>query len=42
MSRGIVELTFARLREFVREPEAIFWTFLFPILMSVAMAVAFP
>ena len=38
----IVELTLARLREFVREPEALFWTFLFPIIMSVAIAIAFP
>ena len=38
----VVELTLARLREFVREPEALFWTFLFPIIMSVAMAFAFP
>jgi ABC-type multidrug transport system permease subunit len=38
----IVELTLARLREFIREPEALFWTFLFPIVMSVAMAIAFP
>jgi ABC-type multidrug transport system permease subunit len=40
--RPLVELTLARLREFVREPEALFWTFLFPIIMSVAMAIAFP
>ena len=40
--RPIIELTLARLREFVREPEALFWTFLFPIIMSVAMAIAFP
>ncbi len=32
----------ARLREIFREPEALFWAFIFPILMSVAMAVAFP
>jgi ABC-type multidrug transport system permease subunit len=38
----IIELTLARLREFVREPEALFWMFLFPIVLSVAMAVAFP
>ena len=38
----IVELTLARLREWVREPEAIFWAFVFPIVMSVALAVAFP
>ena len=47
MSRGgashpLVELTMARLREIFREPEALFWAFIFPILMSVAMAVAFP
>lgn len=38
----LVELILARAREFVREPEALFWTFVFPILMAVAMAVAFP
>ena len=38
----IIELTLARLREFVREPEALFWMFLFPIVLSVAMAIAFP
>jgi ABC-2 type transport system permease protein len=38
----LVELILARLREFVREPEALFWMFLFPIVLSVAMAIAFP
>jgi ABC-2 type transport system permease protein len=38
----LVELTLARVREFAREPEALFWTFLFPVVMAVAMAVAFP
>jgi len=38
----LVELTLARVREFVREPEALFWTFLFPVVMALAMAVAFP
>jgi ABC transporter DrrB family efflux protein len=38
----IVELTLARVREFVREPEALFWTFLFPVLISLALAIAFP
>jgi len=41
-SRPLVELTLARLREFVREPEAIFWSFVFPIVMTVALAIAFP
>lgn len=38
----LVELTMTRLREFIREPEALFWAFVFPIIMSVALAVAFP
>lgn len=38
----LIELTLARLREFVREPEALFWAFVFPIIMSVALAAAFP
>ena len=38
----LVELILARLREFIREPEALFWTFVFPVLMSLALAVAFP
>jgi ABC-2 type transport system permease protein len=41
-SHPLVELTLARLREFVREPDALFWSFFFPIIMSVAMAIAFP
>jgi ABC-2 type transport system permease protein len=38
----LIELTLTRLREFVREPEAMFWTFIFPIVMSLVMAAAFP
>ena len=37
----LVELTLVRLREFLREPEALFWSFLFPILMTCARGVAF-
>lgn len=37
----IVELTLARLREFVREPGALFWTFGFPILLTIALGIAF-
>lgn len=37
----LVELTLIRLREFVREPEALFWSFLFPIIMTCALGVAF-
>jgi ABC-2 type transport system permease protein len=38
----VVELTRVRLLEFFREPEAIFWAFLFPILMTVTLGIAFP
>ncbi len=41
-SSPILQLTLARLREFVREPEALFWAFVFPVVMSVVMALAFP
>ncbi|HEX2211636.1 MAG TPA: ABC transporter permease [Longimicrobium sp.] len=35
------ELTLARIRSFVREPEALFWTFGFPIIMAVGLGLAF-
>ncbi|HTU19726.1 MAG TPA: ABC transporter permease [Gemmataceae bacterium] len=35
------QLVLARLREFYREPEAIFWVYGFPILMVVALGIAF-
>lgn len=37
----LVELTLARIREFLREPEAVFWVFAFPVLMALALGVAF-
>jgi len=37
----LVELTRVRLREFLREPEALFWSFAFPVLMAVALGIAF-
>jgi ABC-type multidrug transport system permease subunit len=37
----IVQLTLARLREFYREPEAVFWVYGFPILMAVLLGIAF-
>ncbi|MBS2031550.1 MAG: ABC transporter permease [Deltaproteobacteria bacterium] len=37
----LTELTLARLREFIREPGAVFWTFGFPILITIALGVAF-
>lgn len=37
----LYQLTRARVLEFLREPEAIFWVFLFPVLLAVALGVAF-
>jgi ABC-type multidrug transport system permease subunit len=37
----LAQLVLARVREFYREPEAIFWVYGFPILMVVALGVAF-
>jgi ABC-type multidrug transport system permease subunit len=34
-------LTLARFREFVREPAAIFWVYGFPLIMTVALGIAF-
>jgi ABC-2 type transport system permease protein len=38
---ALVELTLARFRLFMREPSAVFWTFGFPVLLSVALGIAF-
>ncbi|HEV3417517.1 MAG TPA: hypothetical protein VG056_11905, partial [Pirellulales bacterium] len=35
------QLIVARLREFYREPEAVFWVYGFPILMVVLLGIAF-
>lgn len=37
----VLELTLARLLEFVREPEAVFWTVVFPLALALALGVAF-
>ena len=37
----LVELTLARVRELVREPEAVFWVFVFPILLAGVLGLAF-
>ncbi len=39
--RPLVQLTLVRFREFVREPEAVFWTFVFPILLAAGLGIAF-
>lgn len=35
------QLTLVRWREFIREPEAIFWTFVFPLLLAAGLGLAF-
>ena len=37
----LIELTLSRFREFLREPEAVFWVFAFPVLLSCALGLAF-
>src|SRR5215213_7368321 len=37
----LLELTLARLREFYREPAAVFWVYGFPLIMAVALGIAF-
>ncbi len=37
----LVEITRARLLEFVRQPEALFWVFGFPVIMAVVLGLAF-
>ena len=37
----LLELTATRVREFLREKEAVFWVFVFPVLMTFALGIAF-
>lgn len=37
----LIELTLVRLREFIREPEALFWACVFPVILSLGLAIAF-
>ena len=41
MDQSLVQLTIVRFREFLREPEALFWVFLFPILLAAGLGLAF-
>src|SRR3984957_10173114 len=38
---SLFQLTIVRFRLFWREPEAIFWIFIFPILLAVGLGIAF-
>jgi hypothetical protein len=37
----LLELTRARLIEFFREPSALFWVFVFPVLLTIGLGIAF-
>ena len=37
----LAELTVFRLKEFIREPDAVFWVFVFPLLLTLALGFAF-
>ncbi len=38
---SLYQLTSARFRLFLREPEAVFWVFVFPIILAVGLGIAF-
>jgi ABC-2 type transport system permease protein len=40
-SHPLVQLTLVRFREFIREPEALFWVFGFPIILAAGLGIAF-
>jgi ABC-type multidrug transport system permease subunit len=37
----LLQLTLVKLRDLVREPEALFWVFIFPVLLALALGIAF-
>lgn len=41
MNSALRQLTLVRFREFLREPEAVFWVFIFPILLAAGLGLAF-
>ena len=38
---SLAQLTLVRFREFLREPEAVFWTFAFPVILAFGLGIAF-
>jgi ABC-type multidrug transport system permease subunit len=40
-SSPLLQLTLLRIREYAREPESLFWVFAFPVLMALALGIAF-
>jgi ABC-type multidrug transport system permease subunit len=41
MSKSLLELCVIRVKLFFREPEALFWTYGFPVIMAIALGLAF-
>lgn len=37
----LTQLVLFRIREFIREPEAVFWAILFPVVLSIGLGIAF-
>jgi ABC-type multidrug transport system permease subunit len=38
---ALIQLTLVKLREYLREPEALFWVFAFPVLLTLGLGIAF-
>jgi ABC transporter DrrB family efflux protein len=41
MNHPLIQLIVSRLREFYREPEALFWVYGFPLLLAIGLGIAF-
>jgi ABC-type multidrug transport system permease subunit len=41
LDHPLAQLTLVRFREFMREPEAVFWVFVFPLLLAAGLGLAF-
>jgi len=41
MRDSLKQLILVRIREFWREPEAVFWALFFPIMLSLGLGIAF-
>src|SRR5579872_6986999 len=41
LDHPLVQMTLVRFLEFIREPEALFWVFIFPILLAAGLGIAF-
>src|SRR6185312_13721891 len=39
--QSLVQLTLMRMREFIREPEALFWSMIFPLALAAGLGIAF-